>query len=115
MSDQILPTCLSLKFQKKRELQQTALNNSSDIDFKDFVKIYKRCTAELFSFLVNNTTLPSDLEKKFKWIYNKIMTIDDEIEDEKIQYDINRKPAKISVLSLGKVDKYNYYYLLKNK
>ena len=35
------------------------------------------------------------------------MTIDDEIEDEKIQYDINRKPAKISVLSLGKVDKYN--------
>ena len=45
---------------KKRELQQTALNHSSDIDFKDFVKIYKKCTAEPYSFLVNDTTLPSD-------------------------------------------------------
>ena len=36
------------------------------------------------------------------------MTIDDQIEDEKIQYDINRKSAKISVLSSGKVDKYEY-------
>ena len=44
----------------KRELQQTALNHSSDIDFKDFVKIYKKCTAEPYSFLVNDTTLPSD-------------------------------------------------------
>ena len=44
----------------KRELQQIALNHSSDIDFKDFIKIYKKCTAELYSFLVNDTTLPSD-------------------------------------------------------
>ena len=36
------------------------------------------------------------------------MTIDDQIEDEKIQYDINRKSAKISVLSSGKVGKYEY-------
>ena len=55
-----------IKIPNKRELQQIALNNSSDIDFKDFIKICKRCTAEPFSFLVNNTTLPSDLEKKFK-------------------------------------------------
>ena len=44
----------------KRELQQIALNQSSDIDFKDFIKIYKECTAEPYSFLVNDTTLPSD-------------------------------------------------------
>ena len=30
----------------KRELQQIALNYSSDTDFKDFIKIYKKCTAE---------------------------------------------------------------------
>ena len=30
----------------KRELQQIALNHSSDIDFKDFIKIYKKCTSE---------------------------------------------------------------------
>ena len=41
-------------------------------------------------------------------MYNKIMTIDDQIEDEKPQYDINRQAAKISVLSSGKIDKYKY-------
>ena len=36
------------------------------------------------------------------------MIIDDQIRDEKIQYDINREAAKISVLSSGKIDKYEY-------
>ena len=31
-----------MKIPNKRELQQTALNHSSDIDFKDFIKIYKK-------------------------------------------------------------------------
>ena len=49
-----------MKIPNKRELQQTPLNHSSDIDFKDFMKFYKRYTAEPYSFLVNNTNLPSD-------------------------------------------------------
>ena len=36
------------------------------------------------------------------------MIIDDKIRDEKLQYDINRKAAKISALSSGKIDKYEY-------
>ena len=36
------------------------------------------------------------------------MTIDDQIRDEKLQYDINREAAKISVLSSKKFDKYEY-------
>ena len=36
------------------------------------------------------------------------MTIDDRIEDEKLQYDINREAAKTSALSSGKIDKYEY-------
>ena len=36
------------------------------------------------------------------------MTIEDEIKDEKLQYDINREAAKISALSSGKIDKYEY-------
>ena len=36
------------------------------------------------------------------------MTIDDQIADGKLQYDINREAAKISALSLGKIDKYEY-------
>ena len=34
-----------MKIPKKKELQQVALNHSSDIDFKDFIKIYKKCIA----------------------------------------------------------------------
>ena len=41
-------------------------------------------------------------------IQKLIRTIDDKIRDEKVQYDINGKTAKISVLSLGKIDKYEY-------
>ena len=33
------------------------------------------------------------------------MTIDDQIRDKKLRYDINRKAAKISILSSGKIDK----------
>ena len=36
------------------------------------------------------------------------MTIEDQIKDEKLQYDINKEAAKISALSLGKLDKYEY-------
>ena len=55
-----------MKILNERELQQIALNHSSDIDFKDFIKIYKTCTAETYSFLVNDTTLPSDDSLKFR-------------------------------------------------
>ena len=36
------------------------------------------------------------------------MTINDQVRDEKLQYDINREAAKISALSSGKIDKYEY-------
>ena len=55
-----------MKIPNKRELQQIALNHSSDIDFKDFMNIYKKCTGEPYSFLVNDTTLPSDVPLRFR-------------------------------------------------
>ena len=55
-----------MKIPHKRELQQIALNHSSDIDFKDFMKIYKKYTKEPYSFLVNDTTLPSDDPLRFR-------------------------------------------------
>ena len=36
------------------------------------------------------------------------MTLEDQIRDKKLQYDINREAAKISALSSGKIDKYEY-------
>ena len=55
-----------MKITSQRELQQIALNHSSDIDFKDFMNIYKKCTKEPYSFLVNDTTLTSDNPLRFR-------------------------------------------------
>ena len=59
--------CFIMKILNKRELQQTALSHSSDIDFKDFIKIYKECTKEPYSFLVNDTILQSDNPLRFRY------------------------------------------------
>ena len=50
MLDEILHTFFIMKIPNKRELLQVPLNDSSDIDFKDFIKIYKKCTAEPYFF-----------------------------------------------------------------
>ena len=55
-----------MKISNKRELQQIAVNHSSDTGFKDFMKIYTKCTAKPSSFLVNGTTLPSDNPLRFR-------------------------------------------------
>ena len=55
-----------MKIPNKRELQQIALNHSSDINSKDFIKIYKKCTAEPYSFLVNDAMLASDNPLRFR-------------------------------------------------
>ena len=41
-------------------------------------------------------------------MYNKVMTTDDKIRDEKLQYDINRESAKISAPLWNKFGKYGY-------
>ena len=55
-----------MKIPNKRELQQVALNHSSDIDFKDFMKFFRKYTAKPYYFLVNNTTLASDDPLRFR-------------------------------------------------
>ena len=52
-----------MKISNKRKLQQIALNHSSDVNF---VKVYKKYTAEPYYFLVNDTTLPSDNPLRFR-------------------------------------------------
>ena len=58
----------------KIELQQISINHSSDIKTGNFINIYRECTAEPYSFLVNDTTLASDNPLRFRKIlfkYNK--------------------------------------------
>ena len=54
-----------MKINNKRELQNIASNHSADIDFKDFMKIYRECTREPYSFLTIDTTLPSSNPLRF--------------------------------------------------
>ena len=59
------------KIPNKGELQQIAINHSSDINTKDFANIYRKCTDELYSFLDNDTTLASnDLLRFRKSLFN---------------------------------------------
>ena len=57
-----------MKINNKRELQNIAINHSSDMDYKDFMKIYRECTKEPFSFLTIDTTLPASDPLRFRKI-----------------------------------------------
>ena len=113
---------LIMKIPNKRELQQIALNYSLGIDSKNFIKIYKRYTAEPCSFLVNDATINDALRfRKIFSIYIKIKTIDAKNRDEKlntifVEKRLKHQPyhltnfASMNILLVNK-----YYHLIKNK
>ena len=53
------------KLNNKRELQNIAINHSADIDYKDFIKIYRHCIKEPFNFLTIDTTKDNKFIKNF--------------------------------------------------
>ena len=55
-----------MKINNKRELQNIAINHSADIDYKDFIKIYRECTKEPYNFLTIDTTLPLSNPLRFR-------------------------------------------------
>ena len=62
-----------MKIPNKRELQQIVHNHSSDIDFEDFINLYKKCTAKPHFFLVIDDTLASDNPSRFsKSLFERI-------------------------------------------
>ena len=56
------------KLNNRRELQNIAFNHSADIDYKDFIKIYRVCTKEPFNFLTVDTTKDNKFIKNFDQI-----------------------------------------------
>ena len=55
-----------MKIPNKREHQEIAINHSSDIEFQDFMNLYKQCTEKPHSFLIIDTTLVSDNFLRFR-------------------------------------------------
>ena len=60
-----------MKIDNKRELQNIAINHSADIDYKDYIKIYRECTNESYNFLTIYTTLPSSNPLRLVWYFIK--------------------------------------------
>ena len=56
----------AMKILNKRELQQVAINHSSDIDFQDFMNLYEKCFAKPYFFIVIDPTLASDNSSLFR-------------------------------------------------
>ena len=62
---------LIMKIKNERELQNIAINQSADIDYKYFMKICRECTKEPYYFLTIDTTLPaSDLLRFRKSLFD---------------------------------------------
>ena len=57
---------LIMRINSNKELQNIAINHSADIDYKDFIKIYRECKKEPYSFLTIDTTLPSSNTLTFR-------------------------------------------------
>ena len=55
-----------MKIPSKRGFQHIAFNHSSDFDFRDFMNLYKKCTAKPYSFLIIDATLASDNPLRFR-------------------------------------------------
>ena len=71
---------LIMKINSRKELQNIAINHYADIDYKDFMKIYRECTKEPFNFLTIDTTLPASDPLRFRKNLILIkMTVTDQI------------------------------------
>ena len=70
------------------------------------MNLYKTSTAKSYSFSDNYLRFRNNL---LETIQNLIMTTDDKIKDKKLHYKINRAAAKMSAISSGKIDKYEYF------
>ena len=58
--------CFIMKINSRIELKNIATDHSADIDYKDFVKVYRKCTKEPYNFLTIDTTLPVYVFLRFR-------------------------------------------------
>ena len=77
------------------------------------MNLYKTCEGKSYSLLINDTNLASDnllcfTRNILERMQKVIMTINEKIRSEKLQYDLNTEAAKLSSVSSRKIDKYEY-------
>ena len=106
-----------MKINNREELRNIATKHSADIDYKDFVKIYRECTKERILFWQSILRyLQVILKDLGKLCFNLLkMTVADQIKilnrkvmQNEVQSDLDRKAAKITAFSSNNLDKYEY-------
>ena len=55
-----------MKINSKIELKNIGIDHSADIDYNNFMKIYRKCTREPFNFLTIDTTIPASDPLRFR-------------------------------------------------
>ena len=100
---------LIMKINNRKELQNIVINHSTDIDYKDFVKIYRECTRKPYSFFTIDTTLPASDPLRFRKNLFSSYNSDSnwsaknywqkKKKANQAQYDFDRLAAKISAYS----------------
>ena len=55
-----------MKINNRIELKNIGIDHSADIDYNDFMKIYRKCTKKLFNFFTIDTTLPASDPLRFR-------------------------------------------------
>ena len=106
---------LIMKIPNKKDLQNIATDHSADIDCKDFMKIYKKCTSESYSFLNIYTISHADNSLRFRnntlikmTLTDEFKILNDKIEANQAQCDLDGEAAKIFPLSPKELDKCEY-------
>ena len=95
-----------MRIPKKGELKQIASLHSSEIDYKDFMKLYKDYTEELDSFLVNDTTLVSESPLRFR---NNLLQKRLSVTKSK-QLIIKLSKTKLNIIQTDKLQKFLNYH-----
>ena len=60
-----------MKINNRKVLKNIAINHSADIDYKEFMKVYRECTIFFFFFLTIDTTLPASYSLRFRKSFYK--------------------------------------------
>ena len=108
---------LNNKDSQQKTVQNIAINHSADIDYKKFLKTYRKCTSESCSFLTIDTKLsasdPLRFRENFYFLIKMTLTdelkiLDDKIKASQAQYNLDREAAKNPALLSKELDKYEY-------
>ena len=116
------PKYFVMKIPNGRELQQISFSHSSDIDFRVFMNLYKKCIAKPYSFFVIDATLASDNLLRFrKNFLKKILKLMIRLEMENYIIKLTKKKQsyrhchQVKLININILQMKKYYLFIKEE